>query len=78
MVYNPITGQQGFKTQYATSATLAMLDPLGGVVQVWNLFYVWPSDINYNDLSSEDDGLCEVNVTFKYDYAIKGTDVNTK
>ena len=78
MVYNPITGQQGFKTQYSTSATLAMLDPLGGVVQVWNLFYIWPSEINYNDLSSEDDGIAEVNVTFKYDYAIKGTDVDTK
>ena len=77
LVYDPITGQQGFKTQYSTSATLAMLDPNGGVVQLWNIFYIWPLDVNYNDLSSEDDGLAEVAVTFKYDYAIKGTDVNT-
>lgn len=76
-VYNPVTGQMFFKTQYMTSATLAMLDPSGGVVQVWNLFYIWPQEVNWNDLSSEDDGPAEVNVTFRYDYAVKGTDVNT-
>lgn len=76
-VYNPVTGQMFFKTQYTTSATLAMLDPAGGVIQVWNLFYVWPQDVNWNDLSTEDDGLAEVNVTFRYDYAVKGTDVDT-
>ena len=76
-VYNPVTGQMFFKTQYMTSATLAMLDPSGGVVQVWNLFYIWPQDVNWNDLSSEDDGPSEVNVTFRYDYAVKGTDVDT-
>jgi hypothetical protein len=76
-IYNPITGQMFFKTQYMTSATLAMLDPAGGVVQMWNLFYVWPMDINYGDLSASDDAVCEVSATFKYDYSVKGTDVDT-
>ena len=77
MVYNPVTGQMGFKKQYTTSGTLAMLDPAGGIVQVWNLFYIWPFTINYGELSADDDGLAEVAVTFRYDYAVKGTDVNT-
>ena len=77
MVYNPVTGQMGFKKQYATSGTLAMLDPQGGIVQVWNLFYIWPFTVNWGELSSEDDGLAEVQVTFRYDYAVKGTDINT-
>jgi len=77
MVYNPVTGQMGFKKQYATSGTLAMLDPQGGIAQVWNLFYIWPFTVNWGELSSEDDGLAEVQVTFRYDYAVKGSDVNT-
>lgn len=76
-IYNPITGQMFFKTQYMTSATLAMLDPAGGVTQVWNMFYIWPQEVAWNDLSSEDDGLVETNATFRYDYAVKGTDVDT-
>lgn len=76
-IYNPITGQMYFKTQYMTSATLAMLDPAGGVVQVWNLFYIWPQTVTWGDLASDSDDLSEVSVTFKYDYAVKGTDVST-
>lgn len=76
-IYNPITGQMFFKKQYMTSATLALLDPAGGVIRAWNLFYIWPSDVNWGDLSSEDDGPAEVAVTFHYDYAVKSTDVDT-
>jgi len=76
-IYSPITGGMGFKKDYSTTGTLALLDPAGGIAQVWNLFYVWPSSVNYGDLSADDDGLCEVSVTFKYDYAVKATETQT-
>ena len=76
-VYSPITGAMGFKTEYSTSATLAMLDPSGGVSQVWNLFYVWPFTLSWGELSSEDDAVAEVSITFRYDYAVKGVDIDT-
>jgi len=76
-IYNPITGQMSFKSQYSTSATLALLDPMGGVARLWNLFYCWPSEVNWNDLSSEDDGLMDVSMTLHYDYAIKAKDEDT-
>lgn len=76
-IYSPVTGAMGFKIEYSTSGTLAMLDPAGGVVQVWNLFYIWPYTIAFNDLSADDEAPAEVNVTFRYDYAIKGVDINT-
>ena len=76
-VYNPITGAMGFKNDYKTSGTLAMLDPAGGIVQVWNLFYIWPFTVNWGDLSADDDALAEVSVTFRYDYAVKATDIQT-
>jgi hypothetical protein len=76
-VYNPITGAMGFKNEYTTSGTLAMLDPAGGIVQVWNLFKIWPYTIGWGELSADDDGVAEVSVTFRYDYAVKGTDSDT-
>lgn len=77
VVYNPITGAMGFKKEYTTSGTLAMLDPAGGIVQVWNLFYIWPFTVGWGELSADDDGIAEVSVTFRYDYAVKGDDLYT-
>jgi hypothetical protein len=76
-IYNPVTGQMYFKSQYQTSATLAMLDPAGGIVQVWNLFYLFPTEINWNEVSSDSSDIMNVSATFRYDYAIKGVDVDT-
>lgn len=77
-IYDPITGQMGFKSEYTTSATLAHLDPAGAIVRLWNIFYIWPMDVQYGDsLSYDDDAFSEITVSFKYDYAIKAEDVNT-
>jgi hypothetical protein len=76
-VYNPITGQMSFKTQYQTSASLAMLDPAGGVVQLWNLYYIFPTEVNWNELSSDSSEIMNVSATFRYDYAVKGVDYNS-
>lgn len=76
-IYNPVTGQQTYKQQYSTSATLAQLDPLGNVIRLWNIFYAWPMEINFGgDLSSESDAPTEVSLSLAYDYAIKGVDLN--
>ena len=76
-VYNSITGQMGFKIQYTTSAVIAMLDPQGGIVQVWNLFYAWPKKISWDSMDASDTGLAQVKLSLRYDYAIKPQDINT-
>lgn len=73
-IYQPLTGQMGYAIEYKTHGTLAMLDPKGVVVQTWHLFYVWPTSVNYQNVSYEDEGISEVDVSFKYDYAVPGTE----
>jgi hypothetical protein len=78
MIYNPLTGQMGYKTQYATSASLAQTDPAGNIIRCWNLFGIYPSQIDWGgglDYSSGD--ACEISATFKYDLAIKVSDSQT-
>lgn len=78
LIYNPITGQMFFKKQYSTSATLAQLDPAGAIIRLWNMFYIWPTSVGFGDaLSYDDDGISECAITFKYDYALKASDVDT-
>lgn len=75
MIYNPLTGQMGYKTQYATSATLAQLDPAGNIIRAWNIFGIFPTSISFGEgLSYDDNGVSEISATFKYDLAIKVED----
>lgn len=74
-IYNTLTGQMKYKSQYTTNGTIAQLDPLGIVFRSWNLFHVWPVTTTFGEmLSSEDDGISEITATFRYDYAIKTAD----
>ncbi len=77
MVYNPLNGAMGYKKNYSSVGTLALLDPVGTVAESWNLFFMWPREINWNELDSSSSDLAEVSVTFRYDYAIKGTTPQT-
>lgn len=78
MIYNPLTGQMGYKTQYATSATEAQFDPAGNIIRAWNLFGIFPTSVDFGGtLSYEDAGATEVNCTYAYDLAIKVEDSKT-
>ena len=77
MVYNPLTGQMGYKTQYATSATLAQLDPAGNIIRAWNIFGIYPKDVNFGQLDYTAGDACEITATFRYDLAIKISDSKT-
>ena len=78
MMYNPLTGQMGYKTQYATSASLAQTDPAGNIIRCWNLFGIYPSNIDWgNGLDYSSGDACEITTVFKYDLAIKVSDSQT-
>ena len=76
-VYNPLTGQMFFKSEYSTSAILALLDPSGAVIEQWHLFYVQPTSVSWGELAAEDDGLIEVSANFRFDWAIKAVEFDT-
>lgn len=74
-IYNPITGQMGYKTEYATTSTLAQLDPHGAIFRMWNIFYIWPTTVTYGDgLDYNADDIMNVDVEFRYDFAVKADD----
>ncbi len=78
MIYNPLTGQMGYKTQYATSATEAQFDPAGNIIRAWNIFGIFPTSVDFGGtLSYEDAGSTEITCTYAYDIAIKVEDSKT-
>lgn len=78
MIYNPLTGQMGYKTQYATSATEAQLDPAGNIFRAWNIFGCWPTDVDFGgELSYDSAEATTINCTLCYDIALKVQDAKT-
>ena len=78
-IHDPVSGQMGFKRNYsAPSAMLAMLTPEMEVAEKWFLFNIWPTNLDGQELSYEDDGIAMMSVTFRYDYALhEDEDVKT-
>lgn len=77
-MYNPLTGAMAFKKNYTTTGTLAMLDPAGSPVRVWNLYHLWPTSVNFGDgFDAASDDINTISATFRYDFAIKQDDVET-
>jgi len=48
---------------------ISQLDSDGNVIEKWTLHNAFITSVNFNDLSYEDDGLSEINLTVKYDWA---------
>ena len=49
------------------------LDPRGQGIETWTLHNAFINDINFGDLSYDDDGLVEISLTLVYDYATLNT-----
>lgn len=76
-IYDPLTGAMSYKREYATTGTLAQLDPKGDPIRIWNLYYLWPFTVNFGDgLDASSDDISTISVTFRYDFAIKQDDVD--
>lgn len=64
------TGRANYTDFYKKDIVLKMLDPVGTVVERWDIIGAWPSDANFGDLDYAAGEPCEVALTLKYDYAI--------
>jgi hypothetical protein len=56
---------------YKKNSTLEMTNGVGGVSESWQIFHVWPIDVNWNDLDYTNTEIQTVDVQMKYDRAVK-------
>lgn len=70
LVYDPLTGRQGIKKEYAApNMTITMQDRRGIPYWQWICYNVWPSGaLEGPQLSYDGTNLFEANVTFMVDY----------
>lgn len=68
-VYNKDTDAIGFAADYKKRAKVTQCAPDGTLLRVWNLEGVWPSAVDYGQVSHDSPGVKTINITLQYDKA---------
>lgn len=78
-IHNAKSGVQGAKKNIAHNLAIVQIDGNGNAVRVWNVYRAWPTTVEFANLDSADDGVQEVNVTLRFDWAEqKDVKINVK
>lgn len=65
-----VTGRQGYAAGYKKDVEIEMLDPTGVVIEKWQLQGTMLTNVNFGELSMEDDSIADITATLRFDRAI--------
>lgn len=69
--HEPLTGRDGWPTNYMKNAVIQVLGPDGSSQQRWKLINCWVQNAQYGDLDMSDESTPQqINLTLRYDKAI--------
>ena len=65
-----VTGRMGYASFYKKTINLKLLDPLGTVVEDWELQGTWIQDANFNDLDYAVSDPADIALVLRFDQAV--------
>ena len=68
--HESVTGRDGYSDFYKKNITFNVLDPVGAVVEEWELKGAFITNANFGELSFDDATPVEITLSLQYDYAI--------
>ena len=68
-VWNKSNDAIGFTTNYKKQALIIQFAPDCTYERTWKVEGIWPSQVSYGDLSNNDGGVKEIQITLQYDKA---------
>lgn len=68
--FESVSGRSGYADFYKRDVQLKLLDPVGTVVELWDLKGVWIKEANFGELTYEDGGAQEIAMTLRFDNAV--------
>jgi hypothetical protein len=70
-VYDPNTGKMGWVNQYKRDMILSQRGPDGTYIRQWKYEGVWPSAVNYGEMSNDSSDRKRISMTLSYDRAYR-------
>jgi hypothetical protein len=68
--YESVSGRAGYADFYKRDIQLKMLDPIGTVVELWDIKGAFLTSINFNSLDYGSDDIMMIDATIKYDNCV--------
>ena len=69
--FESVSGRAGYADFYKRDCQIKLLDPIGTVVELWDIKGAFIKSANFNDLSYDDNSSpIEINLTLRYDNAV--------
>jgi hypothetical protein len=68
--YESVSGRSGYADFYKRDIQLKMLDPVGTVVELWDIKGAWVKSANYGDLAYDSNDAATVALTIRFDNAV--------
>ena len=65
-----VSGRAGYADFYKRDCQIKMLDPVGTVVELWDMKGCFLTNANFNDLSYEDEAPVEIALTIRFDNCV--------
>ena len=65
--FESVSGRAGYADFYKRNLQLKLLDPVGNVIEQWDMTGVFPTEINFGDLTYEDGTPVEISCTLRFD-----------
>ena len=68
--YESVSGRAGYADFYKRDIQLKLLDPVGTVVELWDIKGAFCTEVNFGELTYEDGGLAEISLQIRFDNCI--------
>jgi len=68
--FESVSGRSGYADFYKRDVQLKMLDPVGTVIELWDIKGAFIMEANFNEVSYEDGAPVEISLTLRYDNAV--------
>lgn len=68
--FESVSGRSGYADFYKRDIQLKMLDPVGTVIELWDIKGAFITDANFNEVTYEDGAPVEIALTLRYDNAV--------
>jgi hypothetical protein len=65
-----VTGRMGYAAGYKKDVELELLDPTGVVIEKWILYGTFLTDVNFDSLAYNTDGLASISATLRMDRCV--------
>ena len=68
--YESVSGRAGYADFYKRDIQLKMLDPVGTVIELWDIKGAYLASANFGDVSYDDDGAMEITMDLRFDNCV--------